>query len=223
MFAPCARACFQRSSPATAASRCTKREATVGAPRELGRIGQDHLVGAERLREVMRRERDAPLRQIEAELVAHRAAEPGIGPRLRRPDAFDQAAEHDAIDVLQPRFERAVDAHAHARDRRPPHHAVGDRDLEQLGIVRRRDGKAGVGVARAMSSNASSSFTPSLPAKAAGSPCSSAAQGGDDVAMACGELGEGVRRAGQGLPAARARPRIARAARPRRSSSPSLR
>jgi hypothetical protein len=34
-FAPLARTSFQHSSPATAASRCTKREATVGVPASL--------------------------------------------------------------------------------------------------------------------------------------------------------------------------------------------
>ena len=70
----------------------------------------------------------------------------GSAARLRRPDAFDQAAEHDAVDGLQPRFERAVDAHAHvgllrAAAPRDPAIAV----AEQLGIVRRRDDEAGVG------------------------------------------------------------------------------
>ena len=91
---------------------------------ELGRIAQHHLVGAERLREVVGGERDAPLRQIEAERVAHGPVEPRIGARLRRPGALDEPAEHHAVDGLQPRLERAVDAHAHAGQPGPPHHAI---------------------------------------------------------------------------------------------------
>ena len=105
---------------------------------ELGGAGEDHLRRAERLREIVRREADAPLRQVEAELVAHRPAEPGIAARLRRPDALDQAAQHQAIDRLQPRFERAVDAHPHV-GLGPPHLPVGDGGVEQLGIVARLD------------------------------------------------------------------------------------
>ena len=47
-----------------------KREATVGAPPSLRGARQDHLRRAERLREIMRRQADAPLRQVEAELRA---------------------------------------------------------------------------------------------------------------------------------------------------------
>ncbi len=86
-----------------------------GRAGELGGIGEDHLVGAERLREVVGGERHASLRQIEAERVPHGPAEPRIGAHLRRPHVLDQAADYDAVDALQPRFERTVDAYA-----RPP-------------------------------------------------------------------------------------------------------
>jgi len=102
-------------------------------------------VGAERLREVVGGERHAPLGQIEAERVAHGPAEPRIGAHLRWPHALDQAADHDAVDALQPRFERTVDAHT-----RPPqlplsHRAVRNRRAEHVGIVRRRHREIGVG------------------------------------------------------------------------------
>ena len=78
--------------------------------------------------------------------MAHGTAEPGVRPRLRRPDALDQAAKDDAIDVLQPCFERPIDANAHVRDLRAPCHAIGNRDPEKLGIVCLRDDKAGISV-----------------------------------------------------------------------------
>ena len=113
---------------------------------ELGRIGEDDLVSAERLREIVCRQRNAPLRQVEAERMAHGTAEPRVRLRLRGPDALDQPAKDDAIDVLQPCFERPIDANAHVRDLRAPCHAIGNRDPEELGIVCLRDDKAGISV-----------------------------------------------------------------------------
>ena len=60
-------------------------------------MGQDDIVSAQQLREIMRGKADAPLRQIEAEFMAHRPAQPGIDPRRRRPHALDQPAEDDAV------------------------------------------------------------------------------------------------------------------------------
>jgi len=74
--------------------------------RDLGGVGEEHLARAEELGEIVRREADAALRQIETEIEPHRAAEPGIGPALRRPSAFDQAAEHDTVAIGEPRFKR---------------------------------------------------------------------------------------------------------------------
>ncbi len=125
--------------------RCTKREVTVGAPAILAARAEDHFRGAERLREVVRGKADAALGRIEAEVAAHRPAQPGIAARLGRPGALVEAAEHDAIDALQARFQRAEDAHAHVRRFRPPHHAVADAGVEQLGIVAFGDRKAGGG------------------------------------------------------------------------------
>ena len=97
---------------------------------------------AEQLREVMRGETDAPLRQVEAEFMAHRPAQPGIDARRRRPHGFDQAAQDDAVGFRQPRFELAEDVELRARQLGPPHHAVGKGGLEYLGIVARLDHQA---------------------------------------------------------------------------------
>ena len=55
--------------------------------------------------------------------VPHRAREQRIEPRLRRPGAFVQAAEHDHVDALQARLERAPDVDARIDPAAPPHHA----------------------------------------------------------------------------------------------------
>ena len=78
---------------------------------------------AEKLREIVRGQTDAPLRQIKPEIKPHRPAEPGIGSAFRRPSAFDQAAEHDAVAVGEARFDGAENAHAragHAAAAAPP-------------------------------------------------------------------------------------------------------
>ena len=99
---------------------------------------------AERLREIVRGKRDAALRQVEAESIAHGAAEPGIRTRVGRPHSLYQASEHDAVGALQPRFQGTEDAYLHAAGLRPAHHPLPDRQLEQLGIVRGKDFEVGV-------------------------------------------------------------------------------
>ena len=47
--------------------------------------------------------------------MPHRPAQPRIDPRRRRPDAFDQSADDDAVGLRQPRFQRAVDLQVRAR------------------------------------------------------------------------------------------------------------
>jgi hypothetical protein len=84
---------------------------------------------------------DPSFGQIEPELAPHRAAEPGIALRFRRPDTFHQTAEHHAIGILQTRFERAVDAHARIRRPGPAHHAACGDCIEQFRIIRRLGGK----------------------------------------------------------------------------------
>ena len=93
---------------------------------------------AEQLREVMRGETDAPFRQIEAEFVAHRPAQPGIDARRRRPHALDEPAQDDAIGFRQARFELAEDVELCVGKFRPPHHAIGKGGLKQLGIIAKR-------------------------------------------------------------------------------------
>ena len=113
-------------SPASAAMRCTKREVTVGAPAIFGGAGE-MTSGAPSA--CAKSCADRPMRRsgrIEAEVAPHRPAQPRIAARLRRPAAFVQAAQHDAVDCLQARFQRAEDAHAHVVRFRPPHHAVAD-------------------------------------------------------------------------------------------------
>ncbi len=130
---------FQRASPATASNRCRKREATVGAPPTFAAWVRITSPMSEQLREVVRGEADAALRQIEAEFVPHRPAQPRIDPRRRRPHALDESAEDDAIGFRQPRFELAVDLQMRIGVLRPPHHAVGERGLEHFGDSRRAE------------------------------------------------------------------------------------
>ena len=63
----------------------------------------------------MRRQSDAPLGQIEAELMPHRTAQPRIDARRGRPHAFDKSAENNAIAFGEAGFERAVDAKPRCR------------------------------------------------------------------------------------------------------------
>ena len=98
-------------------------------------MSEDDVVGTEELCKVMRGEADAPLRQIEAEFVPHRPAQPRIDPRRRRPDALDQSAENDAIGFGQAGFELTENMQMCARRFRPSHHAVGECGLEHVGVV----------------------------------------------------------------------------------------
>ena len=66
---------------------------------DLGGARENDLFGAQALREVVRGKTNAPLRRIEAQLGAHRAAEPWIAARFGRPGAFVESAKHDAIET----------------------------------------------------------------------------------------------------------------------------
>ena len=46
---------------------------------------------------------------FQPELRAHRPRQPRIGGRLARPRAFVEAAQHDEIEIQQPRFQRSQD------------------------------------------------------------------------------------------------------------------
>ena len=85
-------------------------------------------------------EPDAPLGEVEAKLVAHRPAQPGVHARVRRPNAFDESTDNDAIKAHKAGFERAINAHAMARTR-TAHDAIGDGGQEQLSVIGRRNAK----------------------------------------------------------------------------------
>ena len=128
--------------------------------------------------------------------MAHGPTEPGIRLRLRRPDAFDQAAKDHPIDSLQPRFERTIDANAHVRNLRASHHPIGNRDLEKFGIVCLRDDKAGVGVRARNVVERLIEFHAVMASEGRGLTALVPAQGGDYVAVSCGKFHEGPRCAG---------------------------
>jgi hypothetical protein len=84
----------------------------------------------------VRRKPEAALGQVEPKLVAHRAIEPGVGARLRRPDALDQAAQNHPINRHESGVDGAENPHPHIGFR-PAHLAVGDRGFKHLGIIGR--------------------------------------------------------------------------------------
>ncbi len=116
--------------------------------RDLGRMREDDIARAKQLDEVVGGKADAPFRQIEAEGPAHRPAQPGIVARLRRPHAFDEAADDDAIGFGETRFQRTIDAQCRGQQLARAHDLVAERDLEQLGIIDQRGEEAGRLLAR---------------------------------------------------------------------------
>ena len=112
-----------------------KRDATVGAPRTFVGAGEEDFRHAEELREVVRRQSDAPLGQIEAEVEPHRPRQPGIAGRLGRPHALDEPAEHDAVDMNEPRLDGAEDVHTRAGPAGAPADAVRNGGFEQIGVI----------------------------------------------------------------------------------------
>src|SRR6202161_1318413 len=90
---------------------------------------------------------DAAFRLIEAELLAHRPAEPSSRTAFRRPGTFEQTAEHHAVAVGETRFDRAEDTHTRGGARRRPYLAACKHRHKQLGIVGRIDQKTGCGFA----------------------------------------------------------------------------
>ena len=85
----------------------------------------------------MRRQADAPLGQIEAEVEPHRPRQPRIAGCLGRPHALDKTAEHNAVDVNETRLDGAEDLHARAGPAGPAANTVRNRDLEQIAVVAR--------------------------------------------------------------------------------------
>jgi hypothetical protein len=87
----------------------------------------------------MRREADAPLRRLEADLAPHHARQPGIGARIARPDAFVEPAEDEEIDRLQARLERPPDVDARLGADRPRDRDVAEKDAKQRRRFLRRE------------------------------------------------------------------------------------
>ena len=148
---------------------------------------------------------------------AHRAAEPGIAARLRRPGAFVEAAEHDAVEASAgalpagrrcARARRAFPAGA-PRGRR------WRRGTARRSRRARRRGRRRTGLSMS-SSKARRSAVPSLPAKAAIVAFVVLAERGDHVAVAVGERRRADERRASAFPAAPARRRAGRSVRRRR-------
>ncbi len=192
----------QRRRPARARHRGEPLQETGRDGRgagELGGTGQDHLARAQHLGEVVSRKSDASLRQIEPEREPHRPAQPGIAARFRRPGAFVQSAEHEAIAGGQPRFQSPENAHPHPRQPGPPHHAVRDGGGEQVRIVGERNRKIG---RRQAGRNGIEDLGKRVPIRARKGRRGAAAivgQRGDDLAVAGRDRAEGMRAARQAL------------------------
>ena len=136
-------------------------------------------------------ETDAALRQIEPEREPHRPAQPGIIIAFRRPSAFDEAAEHDAIAFGQAGFERTEDAHLQTGLRLAPHDSSGKRCRKELDIVRRLDGKPGGGVTGRELIECIGEFL--AVAAGEGNRCAIVLrQFGNHLAMALGQFAEGI-------------------------------
>jgi hypothetical protein len=105
-------------------------------------MSEDDLVMAKQLREVVGGEADAPFRQIEAQFVAHRPAQPGIDARCGRPHALDKSAQDDAIGFRQACFELAEDMELCVGELHPPYRSIGEGGPEKFGIVSERSHQA---------------------------------------------------------------------------------
>src|SRR5262249_6722980 len=93
------------------------------------------------LREIMSREADAQLRQVETKFQAHRAAEPRIAAGIARPCSFIEPAEYDAVRVLQTRFQQTKDTHTRIAAFRAPFGTAGAERMKNVRIVGRREHK----------------------------------------------------------------------------------
>ena len=115
--------------------------------RLLGGTCEDDLARTQSLREVMRRQADAQLRQIETEFEPHRTAQPRIAAGVGRPGAFIEAAQHNVIRALQPRFQQAKDAYTRIGAFGAPFGAAGTEQAENIRIVDRGKHKRRGGLA----------------------------------------------------------------------------
>src|SRR3546814_10370360 len=75
---------------------------------------------------------EAAFRRRQAELFAHRPAEPGIFLGLWRPGALVEAAEDDAVGLLQAGFEQAPDEQARMAAVTGAHHARSEEHTSEL-------------------------------------------------------------------------------------------
>ena len=100
-------------------------------------VQQDHLGRAGGLGEVVGRQADAPLRRGQAQRLAHRPRQEGVGRGGGRPDALLQTGHDQPVGADQSRLDRAQDAKA-----RMGRSAVADRlavhqPLQQVGELAR--------------------------------------------------------------------------------------
>ena len=132
-FSPADLAAFQSFSPATASSRCRKSRSHRRRAAHFGGVTEDDIVRAEQLREVMRGKPDPSLRQVEAELMPHRPAEPWIDPWRRRPAPSTSPPRITRSALREPRLQRTINFSRASAGLWPPHRAVGECGLKYLG------------------------------------------------------------------------------------------
>ena len=92
--------------------RCSQRDGDRRRVAGAGGARQHHLLRAHRHLEIMRGMADAPLGRLEVDAGLHQPRHEAVGLRLARPDALVQPADHQRVDALQPRFQRAPDGDA---------------------------------------------------------------------------------------------------------------
>ena len=87
------------------------------------------------LHEVMGGETDPPLRRLQAETLALRAGEPGIGVGFARPQALVEAGEDHHVAGDQPGFEQAENAQGLVDRDRNAHRHVADGAIEEGAVI----------------------------------------------------------------------------------------
>ncbi len=90
---------------------------------------------AEPLREIVGGKPVAPLGRRQAELLAHRPAEPGARLLRLRPRALIEAAQDHHVGLLQPRFERAPDEEAGMGEPARTHHLAREQAAEEGRVI----------------------------------------------------------------------------------------
>ena len=105
--------------------------------RLFGGACENDLGRAHALCEIMRREADTLLWQIETEFEPHRSAKPWIAAGIGWPGAFVESAKHNPIRALQPCLEQPQDTHTRITAFRAPFSAARAKQMENVRIVRR--------------------------------------------------------------------------------------